>query len=208
MDSESNVQLTTSERIARIISLLTISPFQVVVYLAFADVICSNLLEEMLLNTISGTFYLVIPFLPLIYITRKKRIKNASIPREDRFLLLLIQIIGFIGASLVYYFYPVWTGLNTEILLIFTIGYTILNAICLIITIGLKYKISLHMTGAASSITALVMVFGWQWGFLYLFCIPIGWARLKLHAHTRSQVISGTILGIIVILLTFTSFGF
>ena len=208
MDSDLEKPRTRSERIARIISLLTISPFQIVVYMAFADIICNTILQEFLLNTISGVFYLLIPFIPLIYIIRKKNVRNASIPVEDRFHLFPIQISGFVGASLVYFFYQNFAGLDAMILFVFTVGYTILTVICFIITMGLKFKISLHMTGAASSITALIIILGGWWGLLYLFCIPIAWARVKVEAHTELQVLSGTILGIATIFLTFLCFGY
>ncbi len=208
MDSQKGESKTHSERTARIISFLTISPFQIVMYASFADYICSTFAEEMMLNTFSGIFYLVIPLIPLLYVTRKYKIRNYSIPIEDRAPLFYIQIIGFIGASIFYYYYLSLTGLNAEILFIFTIGYIILNAFCWVITLGFKFKISLHLTGAASSITGIVVIFGWIWIWLYLFCIPIAWSRVKLGAHTEAQVTSGTILGIIIVLITFLGFGY
>jgi len=206
MESASE-QRSTSDHIARIISLLTISPFQIVVYMLFADIICHNFIQEAILNTISGTFFLLIPLFPLWYLGRRNRIKNYSIKREDRGILFLILIIGFTGVSIIYYVYPQFTGLDTGILFIFAVGYTLLNVISLIITNGLKFKVSLHMTGAASSITALVIVLGWLWGFLYLFCLLIAWARVKLHAHTRQEVIIGAVLGIMTIFFTYLGFG-
>ncbi len=208
MGSVSEEEQSRSEKIARFISLLSISPFQIVMYLSFATIICNTWGERLILDTISGIFYLLIPFIPLLYVIRRNKIRNASIPRDDRLGILIIQIVGFVGATLIYYFYEAWTGLNAQILFIFTLGYIILNTICLVITVGFKHKISLHMSGASSSITGLFMVFGWWWGLLYLFCIPIAWSRVKLKAHTQFQVISGTIMGIIVILMIFIAFGY
>lgn len=202
------VQQSKSQQVARIISFIAISPFQIVLYLVFANLICQNFTQEMILDTISGAFFLLIPLIPLWYLTRQNRIKNYSINREDRGILFLIQIIGFTGLSIIYYVYPTYTGLNTAILFIFAVGYTILQVFSLIITSGLKHKISLHMTGAASCITALVIVLGWEWAFLYLFCLPIAWARVKLQAHTRAQVIIGTVLGILTITFTYLGFGY
>jgi len=202
------VQQFKSQQVARIISFIAISPFQIVLYLVFANLICQNFTQEMILDTISGAFFLLIPLIPLWYLTRQNRIKNYSINREDRGILFLIQIIGFTGLSIIYYVYPTYTGLDTTILFIFAVGYTILQVFSLIITSGLKHKISLHMTGAASCITALVIVLGWEWAFLYLFCLPIAWARVKLQAHTRAQVIFGTVLGLLTIFFTYLGFGY
>ena len=208
MESDPEKSQETSERIARFISFLTISPFQIVLYAMFGGVICNTFLEECLLNTVSGIFYLLIPFIPLLYVIRKNHIRDYSIPREKRMWLYLIQCIGFAGGVVVYYFYESWTGLDAEILMIFTLGYLILHLIGLFINYGLKHKISLHMTGAASAITGLVMVFGWLWGLLYLFCIPIGWSRVKLRSHTVAQVITGTVVATITIIVTFLCFGY
>jgi len=208
MDSCQIELKSSSKHMARIISFVTISPFQIVMYMSFSAVICVNYLDRILLDTYSGIFYLLIPFIPLLYLSRKYKIRNYSIPLKDRAPLFYIQIIGFIGACFLYYLYPVYTGLNTEILFVFTVGYVILNTIALIITQGFKFKISLHMTGAASSITGIVVIFGWWWSWLYLFCIPIAWSRVKLEAHTKAQVISGTFLGIITLLLTFLYVGY
>ncbi|HUY00094.1 MAG TPA: hypothetical protein VMV49_11105 [Candidatus Deferrimicrobium sp.] len=208
MDANLERGNSSAERTARIISFLSISPFQIVTYAAFAVVICNTFAEEMLLNTISGIFFLVIPGIPLIYVTQKRQIKNYSIEREDRFHLLLLQIIGFIGAAFIYFYYPKLTGLDTEILFIFTIGYTILLVLCFIINHSFKFKISLHMTGATSSITALVLVLGWPWSLLYLFCIPIAWARYTVRAHTIAQIIAGSAVGILVILVTYLGFWY
>jgi len=204
----SSEQRSTSEHIARIVSFLTISPFQIVVYLIFAHTICYNFTQEIILDTISGIFFLLIPLLPLFYLGRRNRIKNYSIQREDRGILFLILIIGFTGVSIIYYVYPLITGLNTRILFIFAAGYTLLNVVSLIVTNGFKFKVSLHMTGATASITALVIVLGWLWGFLYLFCILIAWARVKLQAHTSQEVIIGAILGILTIFFTYFGFGY
>ncbi|NVM55299.1 MAG: hypothetical protein HWN66_16450 [Candidatus Helarchaeota archaeon] len=199
---------SSSDRAARIISLLTIAPFQIVLYMTFAWVICHDFREELLLNTFSGIFFLLIPFIPLLYVAQKEQDKNYSIPIEKRYILFLVQIITFSCASIFYYFYPLWRGVNTEILFIFTVGYTILMAVSLVITTGFNFKMSLHMTGAVSSITALVIVLGWWLVLLYLFCIPIGWSRIKLQAHKTSQVIIGAIVGILTIFFTYLGFGY
>ena len=199
---------SSSDRAARIISLLTIAPFQIVLYMTFAVVICHDFLEELLLNTFSGIFFLLIPFIPLVYVAQKEQDKNYSIPIEKRYILFLVEVITFSCASIFYYLYPLWRGVYPEILLIFTVGYTILMVVSLVITTGFKFKMSLHMTGAVSSITALVIVLGWWFGLLYLFCIPIGWSRIKLQAHKTSQVVIGTIVGILTIFFTYLGFGY
>lgn len=208
MNSAIKETRSPAEQTARIISFFSISPFQIITYITFSFVICNTVGERLLLNLFSGIFYLLIPFIPLYYITKRKKVQNYSIHRQDRFPLLLFQVFGFAGASVFYYFYPTFAALDATPLFIFTVGYTILNLVCIPITVNFKFKISLHMTGATASITALFIVMGHWWAVLYLFCVPIAWSRVKLKAHTFAQVLAGSIAGILTILLTYLCFGY
>ena len=96
MDSPQGESKTALERAAKIISFLTISPFQIIMYMSFAEIICNDFWEAALLNTCSGIFYLVIPLIPLLYVSSKYKIRNYSIPLKDRMPLFYIQIVGFL----------------------------------------------------------------------------------------------------------------
>ncbi len=64
------------------------------------------------------------------------------------------------------------------------------------IAVTMKWKISIHLYGLTGPLTFLVMVYdGFYW--LWFLLVPIvAWARLRLRAHSLSQVIVGGVLGV------------
>jgi membrane-associated phospholipid phosphatase len=64
-------------------------------------------------------------------------------------------------------------------------------------TITLKWKISIHASGVAGPSTFLVFLFGALWAPILLLMVPVGWARIHLGAHTFNQVAAGFLLTIL-----------
>ncbi len=65
-----------------------------------------------------------------------------------------------------------------------------------------KTKVSVHMGGLAGPITFLVVSLGSKYCLLYLLLIPVFWSRKELKAHTTTQLIAGTLIAVIVTILT------
>jgi membrane-associated phospholipid phosphatase len=63
--------------------------------------------------------------------------------------------------------------------------------------ISLKWKISIHATGITGPVTALIYSLGVMAFPFLLLVVPVGWARLKLKAHTPAQVAAGALLTIL-----------
>jgi len=63
--------------------------------------------------------------------------------------------------------------------------------------ISLRWKISVHASGIAGPSTALVYLLGTMAAPLLLLIPLVGWARLKLKAHTIAQVAIGALLTIL-----------
>jgi membrane-associated phospholipid phosphatase len=64
--------------------------------------------------------------------------------------------------------------------------------------ISLKWKISIHASGIAGPLTALVFSLGVIAVTFLLLVVPVAWARLTLKAHTPMQVIVGALLTILI----------
>jgi membrane-associated phospholipid phosphatase len=60
--------------------------------------------------------------------------------------------------------------------------------------ISLKWKISVHASGVAGPVTALIYVLGVVALALLFLIVPVGWARIRLKAHTLPQVAAGALL--------------
>lgn len=69
-----------------------------------------------------------------------------------------------------------------------------------------KVKASIHVATITAMIFSLSVLYGGQF-FLLLFLIPlIGWSRIKIHRHTRTEVLVGGLLGIVIPVVMFVVF--
>lgn len=60
--------------------------------------------------------------------------------------------------------------------------------------ISLKWKISIHTSGISGPGVVLIYSFGAPWFLFMLLLLPVGWARIRLGAHTLEQVLAGTLV--------------
>lgn len=58
------------------------------------------------------------------------------------------------------------------------------------------WKISIHTSVIAAAVTSLTLVYGLFVLPAYLLVILVIWSRIKLHRHTPSQAIAGSIVGV------------
>ena len=68
--------------------------------------------------------------------------------------------------------------------------------------VSIKWKISIHMAGSSGPLAFIYMLFGPLSLPSFLVLPLIAWARIKLGAHTLMQCIAGTLLSIIITILT------
>jgi len=69
----------------------------------------------------------------------------------------------------------------------------IVNGLVLLV-ITLRWKISIHASGVASPVTALVYLLGTRMLPLFMLFLPVAWARLELKAHDKKQITAGALL--------------
>jgi membrane-associated phospholipid phosphatase len=62
--------------------------------------------------------------------------------------------------------------------------------------ITFRWKVCVHASGIAGPATALSCSLGTPWLSTFLLLIPVGWARIRLGAHSLSQVVAGALLTI------------
>lgn len=142
----------------------------------------------------------VLPFLFFLHLMRKGEIHDWDITkRRERIpvygFALTTQVAG-IGMALLTGRIPV-----AQILLI----YWLLGVLFFAIT--LAWKVSVHAGVNAAFVTFVVMVGGTSFAWLYLFLLPVGWARVVGHHHTIGEFVAGAILGAIGLWGGFTLFG-
>jgi len=96
--------------------------------------------------------------------------------------------------------------LNAPTILVAGLVAGLASVVCLAF-INLWWKISVHSSTVAAFVTVLLVLFGW-WASFSLILLPVmWWARLNLAQHTLAQVIAGSTLSILIVLVTFSQYG-
>lgn len=144
-------------------------------------------------------FTFIFPAVNAVILMRMGRIKSLEMENADERLLPY-------GTTLLYYIALLYLLYNSHFPLIFKI--IILGAACCILftmLVNLKWKISAHMVGVGGITGAMLAVFyrlqsDIQLAFFIILIIAglIGYARLKLNAHTPAQVYTGFLLGFLI----------
>lgn len=181
------------QKFARLISTLFVPPsFTIIVYAIFAFTFEIDSAKKMLTFFIPFVFGFIAPIVLFLILRKKGKLvdQDASIKEERTFPFIIAIGFYLIGLILMIKY-----GLN-----IISIAFWFCYISNTIITIFINkyWKISAHAMGAAGPFAAVVFTFGWIGLILLPIVLLVGWARIKLKCHTRSQVIAG-------ILLAFTS---
>lgn len=144
--------------------------------------------NAMLIFILTAVFATLLPMGIIYYMFKKGQLKDMyASERQARFK-------PFMGAILCYFLGLIALIAASAPLLVSVLmaGYLVNTILMMLIT--LRWKISIHASGIAGPATFLVYAFGIQFWWVLLLILPVGWARLKLKAHTLSQVVMGFLL--------------
>ena len=197
------VEKKFAERIARILSYIFDGSF---ISIPLLIIVCLIVVENNAIAmgwaSLSLFFGVLIPFLYVYYLFRKRIISNMHIPlRRDRIKPLAISSISYLVGLFALYL------LGGPIFLKSIFAISAISAIILTI-ITYHWKISLH----TSYITFVVITFNILLGRgmlpLILLVPTIGWARIKIKKHTISQVVLGVGLSTITTVSIYYYYGF
>jgi membrane-associated phospholipid phosphatase len=147
----------------------------------------SGLPELFLIALIFGT---VLPIVVLCLLVQRGRIPDLYVSDRER------RPVAFAPVMASY--------LSGAILLLLCHAPSVVTAVMLcylgnslvMTLVSVKWKISVHASGIAGPVTALTCSFGVAALCLLGLAIPIGWARVRLGAHSVSQVVAGILLTI------------
>lgn len=166
----------------------------------FSTFTSSNL--KIVILSITFIFTFLLPIINVLILFKMGRIKSLSMETKEE------RIIPYTSAALYYFalFYLFYNAGFPNIFQILILGAAL--SILLIIFVSLKWKISAHTTGIGGLAgAALGITYRFQLDMhlvlmlIILFSGIVGYARLKLNAHTPAQVYSGFILGFSIELL-------
>jgi membrane-associated phospholipid phosphatase len=140
------------------------------------------------LFVITAFFGCVLPLIMVALMLKKGIISDFyATDRNERFIPFILTISSYIAGTISL------LAINAPPAITALMACYIVNGI-VILGITLKWKISIHASGVTSPVTALVYLLGTRMLPLFLFFIPVAWARLELKAHTKFQVTAGALI--------------
>ena len=144
--------------------------------------------NAVLILTLTTVFATLLPMGVIYYMYKKGLLKDLyAYERQTRFK-------PFMGAILCYFLGLITLIAASAPLLVSVMMAGYLVNLIIMMLIILRWKISIHASGIAGPATFLIYTFGIQFWWMLLLILPVGWARLKLKAHTLSQVVMGFLL--------------
>lgn len=181
----------TSVNSASVISLI----FNPAVTAAFTFLILLYPLQSiqtfLMLMATCVTFGTMIPLVMMLQLTKSGVISDFNVSERKQ------RTRPFLGAAASYF-------AGGGVLLLMRAP-TIITALMLcyagntiiMLLITLRWKISIHASGVAGPTTALVYSLGVFAAVFYILLIPVGWARMRLRAHTPWQILAGASVTVI-----------
>lgn len=158
--------------------------------------------EVRMVLLITAICFMAVPFAFLVYLVRMARVESVEVRnRLDRTRPYLVGIGSYVaGLALL-----VTLGTTAVALMVAIASCMIINT-GIIVAINLRWKISAHASGLAGFISMLLFVervllpghpldpvLAWAVALL----IPVMWSRVRLGAHTVTQVIAGALFGLV-----------
>lgn len=183
------------ERVAQVVSNVTVpTVLSAVAFLALSIHDETSLLRGLVTTTICWVTGSILPAAYVLKLEREKRVSDKHVPiREQRTRPYLMAALCYaVGLALLVVIrapFSVW-GLM----------WCYATNTLLIALTNLRWKMSAHAMGAAGALAGLSYGFGAAMLPAYVLLPVVGWARLRLRAHTLAQVVAGACAGL---LLTF-----
>jgi membrane-associated phospholipid phosphatase len=193
---------SSSQRLADALTLAFSAPtfalIAVIIFSLFSPIGLGPSLGEVTSILLGAVFLSILPISPVFYYARKGVVDLQVSERRMRPKLFAMAILGY---SLGVILFGLLSAISLMVLSLAYVGVTTSIAL-----ISFLWKISVHSSGIAGPVTGLTYVFGWPAALMYLWLLPIGWARLKLKAHNFPQVLGGAVAAALITLAVYALF--
>ncbi len=189
--------MSSSEKIANILSY-ALSPnvfsFYIILILLFYPPLEHN--TNVFLNLLLSIFFLCLfPIIAIVYSQQKGTIDIWVSNQKDRTFFYIIALVGYVIAAIIFFI------IDQKTLFVLSTAYVFVT---LVVTISnFSTKVSSHSAGVAGPLTALTLIYGLVLFPIFLLVPVVFWSRLKLKAHSITQLTIGTIIGVVVTFIVF-----
>ena len=175
------------KRVAKLVSAAMNAP--IVALITFIPLIMSQARSSAhTLITVTALFGSVLPLMFIFYLARKGIIPDIyASDRKTRIKPFLGAMASFLTGV------AVLLAVSAPRSVTALMASYVVNASVLLV-ISLVWKISVHTSGIAGPVTALVFQLGAKMIPFFFLALPVAWARMELKAHDLKQVAAGTLL--------------
>lgn len=176
-----------SLRLARIVSVLTFPPVVALPTFLILDALLGGPGSRLLVGLLAVAFGVAWPIVMSVVLILRRRTAGSEAPRE-RIVLLGLGAIG--------YSFGVITliAVGSPVLITLLMFCYVTNTLALL-ALNLYWKASAHAMGVAGPTIGLVFGLGAVGALLSVLLPLTAWSRVRLRAHTLSQVAVGAALG-------------
>ena len=151
-------------------------------------------IQFIIIELISLIFASVLPMAITLYWAKKLNTDKDISNREDRFVPLIVGVLSYLIGFIV-----AWSLGVSNFLIVLILCYAVNTFLVLLITS--KWKISIHTTGLAGPVAALIMLLGPIGALVGLLYPVLIWSRFTLKKHTMAQAITGGVFGLVMTVL-------
>jgi membrane-associated phospholipid phosphatase len=187
-----------AEKLTLAFSAPTFALIAVIIFSLLSPIGLGPFLGEGTSILLGALFLSILPIFPIIYYARKGVVDLQVSERRMRPKLFAMAILGYSSGTILF---ALLSATSLMVLSLAYVGVTTSMAL-----VSFFWKISVHTSGIAGPVTALTYVFGWTAALMYLWLLPIGWARLELKAHTFPQVLGGAVTAALITLVIYVVF--
>jgi membrane-associated phospholipid phosphatase len=140
------------------------------------------------LLALTSFFGCILPLILVVYMLKRGIISDFyANDRNERFIPFMATILSYTMGTV-----ALMAVRAPEQITALMACYIVNGVVLLLIT--MKWKISIHASGIASPVTALVYLLGTRLLPLFLLFLPVAWARIELKAHNKKQVTAGAVI--------------
>jgi membrane-associated phospholipid phosphatase len=175
---------------AKFISTITHPPLIAIPTFILINIFLLGFIDSLVINIICLIFAAILPILTSLILIKKMDTDIDITDRTKRTLPLFFAVCSYIIGFIILFIIDA-PAITTALMLVY------FSNTLIILLINLSWKISIHAMGVAGPTAALIYLFGLP-GVIFAITIPlVMWSRVILKKHTLSQVLAGSILGLI-----------
>lgn len=189
--------MKTLAKVTRILTIAPIMALGLILILYFSDLDIFNNYIDLLILILS---IVIIP--PFAYpIQRKFVIFKGDMRVQERKLAIIFSFLSYIILLIYALFFE-----TTFLYKVVSTTYFISGLLILISSFILKNNASGHMCGVCGPVVLLFYFLGGKWLIAFVLLIFVGWSSLYLKRHTFVQLIRGSLIPIIGLLISIVIF--